>query len=272
MSAIPKFFKNAVVALGVTPSATVQNPAWTGTGFLVGRKDGKNPGRSYVYLITNKHVVQRHKKMLMCINKADNSGVLHLPIDLVDSKGIPCYSAHAQPTVDVVAIELNGPVLENVHVQINWFDLDSHALTLARMKETGVDEGCLVYALGFPMGIVESALKAPFLRLGCISRIEDAFSGLGDSSYFVDAQTFPGNSGGPIVSRPENIAIQGTPSNTSANLIGVLNSYLPYKDFLVSRQTGETVMQHQENSGLTRVYPVDRIIEVVDQEFHRIHG
>lgn len=271
MSAIPGFFKNAVVALGVVPVGP-QNPQWIGTGFLVGRKDGKNQGKSFVYLVTNKHVVQGRMKMLMCINRSDNKGVLHLPIDIVGQNGKPCYSAHLHQTVDVVAMELNGPALENVHGQINWFDLDDHALTLAKMKSTGVDEGCLVYALGFPMGIVESALKAPFLRLGCISRIEDAFAGIGDSSFFVDAQTFPGNSGGPIVSRPESIAIQGTQCNGSANLIGVLNSYLPYKDYLISRQTGETVMQHQENSGLTRVYPVDRIIEVVDMEFHRLHG
>ena len=80
------------------------------------------------------------------------------------------------------------------------------------MKDTGVDEGSLVYALGFPMNLVDNSVKAPICRLGCISRVEDTFENPQKATKFlVDAQTFPGNSGGPIVSRPEHISIDGTP-------------------------------------------------------------
>jgi S1-C subfamily serine protease len=268
MSSLPKFFKNAVVALGVGEA----NPQWVGTGFIVGRRLKADASLSHLYLISNKHVLANKTHMLVCVNKADNSGVLNLPLRLMGNKNERLYSAHSTETVDVAAVELNAQVLVNTKSQLNWFDLDDHALTLEKMKVTGVDEGCLVYALGFPMGIVDPAIKAPFLRLGCISRIEDAFMGHGDSSFFVDAQTFPGNSGGPVVNRPETVAVANTNVNTSANLIGILNSYLPYEDYLLSSQTGDAIMKHRENSGLTKVYPVDRIIEVVDAEFHRCHG
>ena len=85
----------------------------------------------------------------------------------------------------------------------------------------------------------------------------------------IDAQTFPGNSGGPIISRPEPLSIMGTPSNNSSNLIGILSAYLPYKDVLISQQTGEVQMVQTENSGLTVVHPVDRIKEVVEMEWQR---
>lgn len=83
----------------------------------------------------------------------------------------------------------------------------------------------------------------------------------------VDAQTFPGSSGGPIISRPEHISISGTPNNDRANLIGI---FIPYRETLYSRQTGRDRMIQEENSGLTIVHPVDRIKEVVEIEWSRI--
>ena len=121
-----------------------------------------------------------------------------------------------------------------------------------------------------PMNLVNDAVKAPICRLGCISRVADAFlAGQGAVNFLVDAQTFPGNSGGPIISRPEYVSVQNTPSNTSVNLIGILSAYIPYRDTLVSQQTGQPVMIREENSGLTIVHPVDRIKEVVEMEWRR---
>lgn len=54
MAIIPDFFMNAVVALGAEfPS---QQKQWIGTGFIVGRKEEKNPGLTTHYIITNKHL------------------------------------------------------------------------------------------------------------------------------------------------------------------------------------------------------------------------
>lgn len=47
-------------------------------------------------------------------------------------------------------------------------------------------------------------------------------------------------------------------------------SYIPYRDTLVSQQTNQPIMIREENSGLTVVYPVDRIKEVVELEWQRI--
>ena len=54
-----------------------------------------------------------------------------------------------------------------------------------------------------------------------------------------------------------------------AKLVGVLSAYIPYRDILISQQTGETKMVQTENSGLTIVYPVDRIKEVVLLDWSR---
>lgn len=119
------------------------------------------------------------------------------------------------------------------------------------------------------MNLVD-VIKTPICRLGCISRVTDAFIKEQENpTFLVDAQTFPGNSGGPIISRPESMSISGTPANNNANLIGILSAYITYRDTLVSQQTGQNIMIREENSGLTIVHPVDRIKEVVELEWER---
>lgn len=266
MAVLPEFFRKAVVAIGIQDASRTH---WIATGFIVGRQVPSNPARSYLFLITNKHVIASKERIIMRFNNENGSGICDVSLTLNDKNGYNNYSAHPTKSIDVVACALHAGNIRNANSELSWFNLDTHALTLKQMRETGVDEGSLVYSIGFPMGKVLDRIKAPFIRMGCVSRIADAFSGVGDSSYFIDAQSFPGNSGGPVVNKPEQISIKGTPHNSSANLIGVLNSYLPYKEDLISQQTGEVVMRLHENTGLTKVYPVDCIMDVVNMEMQR---
>lgn len=267
MSVIPLNFLNAVVAIGIGDPA---NRRWIGTGFLVSRKEISAPDRATAYLITNKHVI--HGQQVICIRFNSTAGELirDYGISLMNLDGSAAFSAHPNDRTDIVAIQINPNTLINDNSIWGAFDLDDHTLTLEQMASTGVQEGSLVYALGFPMNLVDD-IKAPICRLGCISRVMDAFvHRKGTPCFLVDAQVFPGNSGGPIISRPEYTTIVGTATNASANLIGILSSYIPYRESLISVQTGRERMVQEENSGLTVVHPVDRIKEVVELEWHRL--
>ncbi len=271
MAIIPPFFMDAVVALGI--ELPDKNKLWVGTGFLVGRREANNPDQSTVYVITNKHVVANQQLLYVRFNNSEAIGVKDLPMPLTDDKQVPIFSKHPQKNVDIVAIQIIPKVIIDNKLSLSFFDLEKHVLILDQMKSTGVDEGSLIYSLGFPMNLVNDFVKAPICRLGCISRVADAFVDPRSADMFlVDAQTFPGNSGGPIISRPEHISIDGTPYNTSANLIGILSAYIPYRETLYSRQTGRNRMVQEENSGLTIVHPVDRIKEAVELEWQRVEA
>lgn len=267
MSMIPKHYINAVLSIGA--SLPNGKRRWFASAFVVGKKIASNPSMSNIYLITNKHVVDGFDAIFLRFNSKDGSGVKDMPCTLKVGD-VECFSRHPSQDIDIVACKLHGGNVQSV-ANLSWFDIDDNALTLSQMQLSGVDEGCFVYAIGFPMGIVSDQIKAPIVRLGCISRVEDAFEGVGDSSFYVDAQTFPGNSGGPVISRPEMASVGGTNHNTKANLIGILNSYEPYIDYLISQQTGRPVMVHRENSGLTKVFPVDKIKEVIAIEEVRLN-
>lgn len=259
----------SVVSLGVIEQdASVR---WIGTGFLVGRKEDNNPSISTVYLITNKHVIRNQHNLLVRFNNIEKDGVQDLPVTIFGDDGkTEMFSAHPNDNADIVAIIINPNVISAHNLRLAFIDLESHVLSLQEMENTGVDVGSIVYAAGFPMNLVTNELKAPICRLGCISRIADAFANKKEATAFlVDAQTYPGNSGGPIFSRPEIVSITGTNSNNRASLIGVLSAYIPYEEALLSAQTGRLRMVQEENSGLTIVHPVDRIKEVVEMEKKR---
>ena len=47
-------------------------------------------------------------------------------------------------------------------------------------------------------------------------------------------------------------------------LIGIVHSYIPYRESLINSQTHEIVEIRSENSGLALVHPVEYIKEIID--------
>lgn len=273
MSLIPRDYLNAVVAIGVNSvveGKTQKN--WRATGFFVKFSEPNDPNNSTFYLITNKHVFYNIEDVIISVNAKYGDPVKDYPISLYDQSGNKLYTEHPNINVDIVAMQINPQRLIDDGAIWFAFDLYGNSLDLTMMMQTGVDEGSMVYSLGFPMNLV-GEYKTPICRYGCISRISDAFLIPTDANcYLVDVHSFPGNSGGPIINKPENVALQGTASNLSANLIGVLSKNIQYEDYLISGQTNQISMVQRENSGLTIVHPVDRIREVVLLDWNRHRG
>ncbi len=270
MSIIPINFINSVVAIGIQQQCNGHiEKFWFGTGFLVSMQEPNNMQASTIYLITNKHVLNGKNTVYIRFNSISGTFVKDYEIQLIDGLGRKTYTEHPDAEVDIIAIQLNPQCLINDSSIWGAINIDTESLDVYTMKMQGIDEGWLVYALGFPMNLV-SEFKTPICRMGCISRLTDAFLQPDRAKYFlVDAQAFPGNSGGPIISKPENIPSVGGVNYIPARLLGVLSAYIPYKDALISQQTQEVKMVQTENSGLTIVYPVDRIKEVVLLDWNR---
>lgn len=266
MSVIPLQFMNAVVALG--ECLQNGNMFWIGSGFIVQRSNEDSSAMKTAYIITNKHIIRNKQRLIVRFNSLGDNFVKDYSIILYDSNGDHLFTEHPDLGTDIVAIAIDPSAWLKDKSIWSAFDLDCDTLTLKQMQDGSINEGSLVYALGFPMNLV-TIIKAPICRLGCISRITDAFV-LNQSKpiFLVDAQTFPGNSGGPIISHPEVFSFSKE-LQQKCKLIGILSAYIPYRDYLVSQQTGQSVMMREENSGLTVVYPIDRIKEVVDLEWCR---
>ena len=82
-------------------------------------------------------------------------------------------------------------------------------------------------------------------------------------TFLIDAFVFPGNSGSPVVLRPEVASIEGTKPQLNALLMGLVTSYRPYTEYALSAQTKRPRITFEENSGLAEVLPVDVIDEAI---------
>ena len=66
-----------------------------------------------------------------------------------------------------------------------------------------------------------------------------------------------------MVTKPEIVAIQGTKSVAASLLVGVVASYIPYRDVAVSQQTGRARVVFEDNSGLASVVPIQYLIDLI---------
>ena len=270
MALIPNFFIESVVTISIINNNNQKS--CIGTGFLVGdlMETSQSVKKYGLYLITNKHVVKNHKRIFIGFNQNGGVNSYDFPAELLNQNNHKLYSEHVNPKVDIIALSINAGFLNNMNAKYHFFPLEE-SLTLSDMQSSGVFEGDLVYSLGYPLNLVNTSQKNPICRLGCISRISDLYiPGNPEVNFLVDAQSFPGNSGGPVILRPELVAVKGSSPQPKAALLGILHSYIPYTDGLISQQTGEVYSKMKENSGLTNVHPVDYIKQTVLIERQRV--
>jgi len=262
MALIPPSFLDCVVAIG-----TIQNgkKSWIGTGFLVGRfyrKVDEKKNEYHTFLVTNKHVLRSLQSIIIRFNPESSSeSAKDYPIRLVDADGNKTWTSH--PVEDVGIIHINAEILRSDARKFTYFQSDISLLSIKQMAEKGVSEGDCIYVLGYPMGIVAKDLQYVIVRSGSIARIRDLLEGR--SNHFIgDAFVFPGNSGGPVVLKPELIHVQNTKPIKTAYLIGIVQGHIPYKDTAISVQTKRPRVIFEENSGLCAIIPTDFIMEAIE--------
>lgn len=258
MAILPNFFIKSVVPIGV--KGEDENINWIGTGFCIVKKVGINGGLPF--LVTNKHVVLKQKEIIIKMEVKDSDNLKTISIPLSKNNNLT-YFVHPNPNIDLALILLNANNIQKDNLDFNGFDIDEHAMSSEELRNNEVDEGSLIYMLGFPMGLVNIDSTTPICRLGCIARIDKKQI---DSNYnfLADIQNFPGNSGSPIILRLESATLQGTKCLNKTVLIGVVHSYIPYKEPLINMQTKQIVEVHTENSGIAYVHPIEYIREILD--------
>ncbi len=276
MSMLPNFFKDAVVGIfSINPKN--KEKFCRGTGFLVGdcvniKETDLSKRLYYVYLITNKHVINNEEIIYVRFNNSNTNSTKDYSIKLIDvTKKNKLYSECDMCNADVVAISINTSVLKNDNSKYSFYSLELHLLKIADMMTHGITEGDFIHTLGFPMNLIGYLKMVPICRMGCIANISELYeNNTKNVNFIIDTQTFPGNSGGPVILRPELTSVGGSKKHDTAYLIGILHSYIPYREETISLQTGQTRTIFEENSGLTLVHPVDYIVRTVLLEAKRV--
>lgn len=263
MALIPPFFLDCVVALGKASGSEI---AWIASGFLYGeflKMEGEEKFYN-IFLVTNRHVFQGLRQIFLRFNPTGYEAAKQYNLNLVDASSKELWTPHPDSGINIAVTSINVDLLKDQKIRFSWFRSDQHIATLDKMAELGITEGDFVYILGFPMGLIGAERNYVIARSGSIARIQDVVERR-NKEILVDSLIFPGNSGGPVVTKPEAMAIQGTKSASTAYLIGVVKSFIPYQDIAISVQTQRPRVVFEENSGLAAAIPIDFVQETVKE-------
>jgi S1-C subfamily serine protease len=194
-------------------------------------KEGKTTYR--LYLVTAAHVVRNHPQGL---------GPLAVRQNPRTGDGIGFHTDPTawffHPTEDVAVTRVNIAALKEVDIDPSiFFAADHTGLDKKALAENQVEAGDGIFVLGFPLGLSGEKRNYAIARGGNIARIREMIEGR-SSTFLIDAAVYPGNSGGPVVLRPDPIALEGTKSHPQSALIGLVKSYRPYVDTAISRRSG----------------------------------
>lgn len=273
MALLPSGALDTVVAFGLRNSDNQIN--FTATGFLFGEPVEGKDNDVYPCLITNRHVVQGcidsgARVLQVRFNKVGSldSKIYQIPTHAKDGREL--WTFHEDASCDVAAMLLPPNQFEQGGLRYEFCRGGTgHVIYKDLVHNRQIGEGDGVFVLGFPMGQAGEERNYPIVRQGAIARIQDWADGT-SRSVLIDANVFPGNSGGPVFIKPELASFTGTPNNPRALLLGMISAYIPYIDRAISEQTGTVRSFHQENSGLAKVVPFDVIKETVNVLLRRV--
>ena len=258
MALLSPAFLNSVVAIG-TKTGDDPETNWIGTGFIYGVEETGSGDNIRPFLVTNQHVVADEDLIVIKVNRTDDLPAEEFEVNLYEEPHL--ITTHPDG-LDIAALPLPGEIL-NDRIMATHPITRAVSLSVAEAGEVGVSEGDGIFAIGFPLGLVGyEDQHFPIVKQGCIARIQDWLSGR-SRNILIDANIFPGNSGGPIFLRPSTLVMPGTKANSTSYLIGMVASYIPYTDVAVSLQSGRPRVTFEENSGIVEVVPSDVIMETV---------
>jgi hypothetical protein len=241
-------FKKSIVFLGRVTNEKLSPQA---TGFLVNIND-------IFHLVTAKHVIFDQEKdsfidsdVLMFFNTLDGK-IQQRSIEHIKKNLNLNWIFHQNRKVDIGIIPFGlDTISDDVKFVPNNFFLSADQLY----------EGYDVFFLSFQPGIEIEQRISPILRVGTISLMS------GDNTFYIDAATFPGNSGSPVFLKP-SLMYQGAKISTvgGGRFIGLIGGYVPYQEVAFSSQTGRPRVVFEENTGLSKVWSASFINEIIDSD------
>lgn len=249
----PKFLKQTTVFLGTIENNQVSFQA---TGFIVEISN-------ILHLITSKHVIMENvnnkftgklldSNMVIFYNLKTNKKYFK-SIKEIKEKYKCNWIFHENENVDIaiIPIELNQLTDDVVIIPSDMFLSPSEIL-----------ETYDVFFVSYQDGISIQNRFHPIIRSGMISLIND------DSTFFMDAFAFPGNSGSPVFLKPSIRAYKGAihlgGDPLAGKFIGLVGEYVPYRDIAISAQTKQPRVIFEENAGLAKVWSVKYIYEIIN--------
>lgn len=244
-----------------------REPRPIGTGFWVAVPAKEDKQKLFCYVATARHVVNGMSSVLLRLNLARSdqpSGFVR--IDLTTGNTVPLL--HPNPAVDIAAIPFAPPQDEGVDFKV--IQKDMFAMRDFRERET-VSEGDEVFFIGLMPQVYGKLRNTPVVRHGWIALVTDEpfETENGEANYlYIEANSYPGNSGSPVFLRFGPIRQAGTITvgGDRIMLLGVMHGYLQQGRPVdrVGVESAAKTLAFFENINIAMVCPVDYLAEILE--------
>ena len=203
---------------------------------------------------------ERQESVIVRTNKEDSGEMMPFRVNLE-------WTFH--PSADVAVCRVDPAVLLENNVQ---FMALVNGYTRERAMAASLLEGDSVFLIGFPSGWREGRQDYPVVRYGVLAQVRGWYN-QEHATFLVDGSGFGGNSGGPVVTKPEISAVTGwsdariTESKLIGMVSGVTREPVEVSELRVldtAGSTGETKPVFLQHSDLIEVVPVDLIEETIE--------
>lgn len=245
-----------VVPIGVRRGQT--SVEFVASGFTYGLRTGSRSlgnDQLHQFVVTNRHVIEHRESLFVRQNYSSDTHVsINSPRD--------AWFFHPNPEIDVAVLQFAPSNSKGQSVKVPHPYNNRLALQRKQLVDVQFGEGDEVFVLGFPLAMVTKGHRNyAIVRQGVIARIQDWYDQVVES-FLIDALVFPGNSGGPVLTKPTAYSAHGN-SIDHAYLIGMVSGYVAHEDTARSEQTGRIVLASVENTGLAQVIPIEIIEETI---------
>ncbi len=169
----------------------------TGTGFFV---IYEKEDKQYIFIVTNKHVVEDSTIGKFTFTKSNNEGYVILgdihTVTINDFNKVWTYSDDNKIDIAICPVGQIFNLLKEQNIKIFFRGITNNLfLTKDHLKEIDAFEDIIF--IGYPNGLWDSKNYLPIMRKG-ITATPIAVDFELEKKFLIDASVFPGSSGSPI--------------------------------------------------------------------------
>lgn len=172
--------------------------ASVGTGFIVSAPVPGVEGKSYLFLVSNKHVFKDPDHQISLIFTKNSQGGVDPSLGELTrisqfnfSKG---YVEHPDPKIDLACVNMSSFGEPELGLYFRHYPHDQ----LGSGGHLPISVGHDVFFIGYPENRFDVTHNLPLLRKGCIASAPNVdFNG--EKQFLIDAHVFQGSSGSPVL-------------------------------------------------------------------------
>lgn len=244
-----------------------------GTGFFLSYPDQRLPnGRTFLYLVTNRHVAlcinddgraMNVESISIRLNRKLPNGETISEENFLNPLGNVRWFLPTDPSIDLAVVPLVPDPNRFDYLSVPFSMLAGSEM----LKERRVTEGEPVFFAGFFYQFPGETRMEPIVRRGIIAMMPKdkvPFVGNPEKVYLADMHVFGGNSGSPAFINLGGIRENVVLPAEDYKLLGVVNANLSEDENFNLQLTTTIQGKARANSGISTIVPADDLKELLN--------